>query len=171
MQNEETTPIEDEATEIDTPEIETASEDNEPSALETAQLQLLHLAADFENFKRAAARRESETRERAVKRIFEDLLPVFDNFDRAVQATHTAKDVETLRVGMDYIGQQLQESLRAQGIEAIESMGQTFDPLRHEAIEEIADSDEPAGTILEEAARGYQYNGQILRPARVKVAG
>ncbi len=139
--------------------------------LEKTKAQLLQVSADFENFKRAALRRETETRERAVKRTFEDLLPVFDNFDRAVQATTNAKDVETLRIGMTFIAQQLDEALKSQGITIVQSKGQMFDPNQHEAIEEIEGSEEPAGTILEEASRGYLYRDQVLRPARVKVAG
>ena len=151
---------------------ETEAEPSELEAeLEKTKAQLLQVSADFENFKRAALRRETETRERAVKRTFEDLLPVFDNFDRAVQATTNAKDVETLRIGMTFIAQQLDEALKAQGITIVQSKGQMFDPNQHEAIEEIADSDEAAGTILEEASRGYLYRDQVLRPARVKVAG
>ncbi len=152
-----------------------SSEAEAPSELEAelekTKAQLLQVSADFENFKRAALRRETETRERAVKRTLEDLLPVFDNFERAVQATENAKDVETLRIGMNFIAQQLEETLKTQGITIIQSKGQLFDPNQHEAIEEIADSGEPSGTILQEASRGYLYRDQVMRPARVKVAG
>jgi molecular chaperone GrpE len=132
---------------------------------------LLRLAAEFENYKRLAARRESDARERAVRGVFEDLLPVLDNFDRAVQAAQNATSVDSLRVGVTYILQQLEDSLRGHGIEPIPAAGQPFDPLRHDALEEIADTGEQAGTVIEEVQRGYVYKGQVLRPARVKVAG
>jgi molecular chaperone GrpE len=132
---------------------------------------LLRLAAEFENYKRVAARREADVRERAVRGVFEDLLPVLDNFERAVQAAQTATNVDSLRVGVEYILQQLENSLREHGVEPIAAKGQAFDPLRHDALEEVADSGQPSGTVLEEAQKGYAFKGQVLRPARVKVAG
>ena len=131
----------------------------------------LRLAADFENFKRQAQRREAEVRERTVRNIFEDLLPVLDNFERAVQAAQNASDVTSLRVGVEYILKQLHESLRAHGVEPMETRGQKFDPLHHEALEEVPGSGEAPGTVIEEAQRGYSFKGQVLRPARVRVAG
>ncbi|MDF2439062.1 MAG: molecular chaperone GrpE, partial [Abditibacteriota bacterium] len=131
----------------------------------------LRLAADFENFKRLAQRREAEVRERTVRNIFEDLLPVLDNFERAVQAAQNATDVTSLRIGVEYILKQLHESLREHGVEPMETRGQKFDPLHHEALEEIADSGQTPGTVLDEAQRGYSFKGQVLRPARVRVAG
>lgn len=156
---------------------ETVSEDGEnedsigPLEAELAETkaQLLQLAADFENYKRQAARRESETRDRTVRSVVEDLLPVLDNFERAVDAAKNATDVESLRVGVEFILQMFQEALRNNGVQPIEAKGQSFDPLHHEAIEEI-ESDEAPGTIVEEAQRGYVYKGHVLRASRVKVA-
>ena len=138
---------------------------------ERLQAQLMQMAADFENFKRAASRRETEARDRATRRVIEDLLPVFDNFDRAIQASGSARDVETMRVGLEFIGQQMQATLAEIGIQAIDSKGQMFDPAQHDAIEEVPGSGQPAGTVLEELARGYVLNGTVIRAARVKVAG
>jgi molecular chaperone GrpE len=138
---------------------------------ERLEATVVQMSADFENFKRASARREVESRERAVRRVIEDLLPVFDNFDRAIQAAGSARDVETMKIGLDFIGQQMQSTLGEIGVQAVESKGQMFDPARHDAIEEVADSGQPAGTVLEELSRGYVLNGSVLRAARVKVAG
>ena len=148
-----------------------AAEEAPEEKAERLQAQVLQMAADFENFKRTAARRETEARERAERRVIEDLLPVFDNFDRAIQASGSARDVETMRVGLEFIGQQMQSTLSEIGIQAIESKGQIFDPAQHDAIEEVADSGQPAGTVLEELSRGYVLSGTVLRAARVKVAG
>lgn len=141
------------------------------AALAERDAQLLQLAADFENYKRQAARREGEVRERAVRTVLEDLLPVLDNFERAVQAAQNARDVESLRIGIEFILQQLQESLRSQGVETIEAKGQLFDPLLHEALEEVPGEGEAPGTVVDEVQSGYVYKGQVLRPARVRVAG
>jgi len=153
-------------------EVVEASEAESPEEkVEKLQALVVQMAADFENFKRAAARREAEARDRAARRVVEDLLPVFDNFDRAIQASGSARDVETMRIGLEFIGQQMQSTLGEIGVQVIESKGQKFDPALHDAIEEVPDSGQEAGTILDEASRGYTLNGTVLRAARVKVAG
>lgn len=131
----------------------------------------LQLAADFENFKRQAARRETETRERAARSILEDLLPVLDNFERALDAARNARDVESVRVGVEFIAQQLRDALKNHGVEPIQAQGQPFDPLHHEALEEVSGSEQPEGTVVEEAQRGYSFKGHVLRPSLVRVAG
>ena len=140
------------------------------SELEETKNKLLHLAADFENYKRQAVRRESESKERAVKNVLSDLLPVLDNFERAVHASSSSQDVQNLKVGVEFILQQLHEVLRSHGVEPIEAAGQKFDPQFHEAQEEVASEEHESGTILDETQKGYRYRDQVLRPTIVKVA-
>ena len=137
--------------------------------LAEANDKFLRLVAEFENFKRQAARREQETRERAARNVIEDLLPVLDNFERAVEAARTSDDFAGVRMGVEFIAQQFRDTLKGHGVEAIETQGQPFDPLKHDALEEI-ESDQPAGTIVNEAQRGYLYKGQVMRASRVRVA-
>lgn len=139
------------------------------SQLSDAKTQLLHLAADFENYKRASLRREEEVRERATRRVLEDLLPVLDNFERAVSAAKTTTDVSSLKTGVEYILQQFQEAIKNNGVELIEAIGKPFDPAKHDAIEEI-ESDAKPGTVVEDVQCGYSYKGKVIRPSRVKVA-
>jgi molecular chaperone GrpE len=156
----------------------TESEDQQaPDELETTRAELdetkdrlLRLAADFENYKRQAARRESESKERAVKNVLTDLLPVLDNFERAVHASSSSQDVQNLKIGVEFILQQLHEVLRSHGVEPIEAAGQKFDPQFHEAQEEVPSEEHESGTILDETQRGYRYKDQVLRPTIVKVA-
>jgi len=131
----------------------------------------LRLAADFENYKRQASRRAGEDSERATRRILEDLLPVLDNFERALQAPQVGGDNASFRIGVEFIAQQLRDALRGHGVEPIDAQGEKFNPLLHDALEEVADSGQPEGTIINEAQRGYSFKGQVLRPARVRVAG
>lgn len=145
--------------------------DEMPRAATENDERFLRAVAELENFKRQAARREQEARERASRNVIEDLLPVLDNFERALEAARTAKDVEGVRTGIEFIAQQLRDALKGHGVESIESLGQKFDPLKHDALEEVAGSEHPEGTILSEAQRGYTFKGQILRPSRVRVAG
>ena len=129
----------------------------------------MHLAADFENFKRQALRREQETRERAVRSVLEDLLPVLDNFERAVEAAATTSDVQSLKIGVEYILKQFQEAISSSGAQPIDAVGKPFDPAQHDAIEEI-DSDQKPGTVVQDVQRGYLYKDKVLRPSRVRVA-
>jgi molecular chaperone GrpE len=151
-------------------ESETDSAAQLESELAQSKAALLQLAADFENFRRQAQRRETEARERAVRTLVEDLLPVLDNFERAIAAAQNATDVKSLRMGVEFILQQLQGALRSHGVEPIEATGKPFDPQQHEAIDQVSSWDHAAGTVVEETQRGYTHKGHVLRPASVKVA-
>lgn len=144
-------------------ETENSSELNETKA------QLLQVAADFENFRRHSARRETEAREYAVRGVLEDLLPVLDNFERAVGAADKTEDVNSLKIGVEYILQQFQEALKSSGAEPIEAVGKPFDPLQHEALEQVESEQQP-GTVVDDVQRGYIFKGKVIRPSRVRVA-
>lgn len=131
--------------------------------------QLRQVAADFENFKRQAGRREIEARERAVRGVIEDFLPVLDNFERAVLAAKGTTDIQSLRMGVEFILQQFEEALKNHGVEPIAAQGKSFDPKQHEALEEVESQEKP-GTIVDDVQKGYSFKGQILRPSRVRVA-
>lgn len=137
--------------------------------LSDAKTQLLHLAADFENYKRQTLRREQETRERAVRGVIEELLPVLDNFERAVGAAETTSDVQSLKIGVEYILQQFQEAIKNSGALPIDALGKPFDPAQHDAIEEI-ESEAASGTVVDDVQRGYLFKDKVLRPSRVRVA-
>lgn len=161
----------------DVEEVVESEEQEAPDELETTRAELdetkdrlLRLAADFENYKKLAVRRESESKERAVKNVLADLLPVLDNFERAVHASASSQDIQNLKIGVEFILQQLHEVLRSHGVEPIEAAGQKFDPQFHEAQEEVPSDEHESGTILDETQRGYRYKDQVLRPTIVKVA-
>ncbi|HEX9997913.1 MAG TPA: nucleotide exchange factor GrpE [Abditibacterium sp.] len=138
--------------------------------LAQSEEKLAYLAAEFENFKRQSVRRLDEERARAKRRVLEGIFPAIDNFNLALQHAGTAKDVASLKIGLDFIAQQLETALKEAGLEPIEAKGKTFDPTQHDALEEIEVEGVEAGTVVEETQRGYQLDGQVLRPSRVKVA-
>ncbi len=152
-----------------------ATQNGETGADETAQKlaeteeKLAYLAAELENYKRQTNRRMEEDRARTSRRVFDQILPALDNFALAMKYAGNAQDVNQLKTGLEFVAQQMQTSLEGAGLEAIPAAGQMFDPQRHEAIEEV-ESDQPSGTVVEELQRGYLYQGEVLRPARVKVA-
>ena len=138
--------------------------------LAEAQSALAYLAAEFENYKRQTTRRIDEERFRAQRRLLDDLLPALDNFSLAQQYAGQAQDVSTIKIGLDFVAQQMETALQNAGLEPIEAKGQPFDPTLHEAIEEIDAPGVQSGTVVEEAKRGYRFGGQILRTSVVKVA-
>ncbi len=154
------------AGETDVPDAQT---EDLAQQLADSQEKLAYLAAELENYKRQTARRMDEERDRTARRTFEQLLPALDTFGMAMQYADQAKDVATLRTGLDFVDQQMATALQNAGIEAIPAVGETFDPQKHEAIEEV-ESDLASGVVAQEAQRGYMYKGSVLRPARVKVA-
>jgi molecular chaperone GrpE len=144
--------------------------DDTAQKLAQAEEKLAYLNADFENYKRQTSRRIEEERVRSKRRVLETIFPAIDNFNLALKHAGTAKDVASLKIGLDFIGQQLEAALVESGLAPIETQGQPFDPTRHDALEELEVEGVTPGTIVEETQRGYTLDGQVLRPSRVKVA-
>lgn len=127
----------------------------------------LRMAAEFQNFRRRAANEKLELVEYAASEIVRQLLPVLDDFERALKVE--SPDKEYAR-GTELIYQRLFEALKKAGLEPVESMGKKFDPHLHHAVEMVPTEDLEDHTILEEYQRGYNFKGRQLRPAMVKVA-
>ena len=128
----------------------------------------LRLAADFENFKRRS-RQESDARAAAQKEsLIHELLPVIDNLERAL-ASGASSGSPQLHQGVEMTLQQLRLLLRQHGIEPEESVGQPFDPHRHEAVSQRHDAAHPAHSIIEVLQRGYRRGDKVFRPAKVVV--
>lgn len=123
--------------------------------------------AEFENYRRRNERERGELSEYATMDALKALLPVLDDFERALK-TETA-DKNYAR-GMELIYQRLSESLSKLGLEPITSEVPLFNPHIHHAVEMVETKDHPDQTILEEYQRGYYFKGKLLRPALVKVA-
>jgi molecular chaperone GrpE len=125
--------------------------------------------ADFINYKSEQERLMGELRKYANLNVFSDLLPTVDSFDLALKHMPAELEGSDWVKGVMCIKGLFDNFLRDAGVAAITSLGQKFDPYRHEAVgEEISDKEE--GTIVEEIQRGYMLGERVLRPARVKVA-
>lgn len=131
--------------------------------------------ADFENFRRRAARDAAAAQERGVTKLAKELLPAVDNLDRALeaaQATGNGADGEhTLVSGIKLVHADVIAALARVGIEPFDPAGQRFDPQRHEAVAQQPVEGAEPGTIVEVYQRGYLLGDTVLRPARVVVAG
>jgi len=126
------------------------------------------LAADFDNFKKRT-RRDSEQQAAAQKEAFiGDLLPILDNLERALASTQST-DSAALHQGVTMTLQQLGRLLQQHGIEAVEDVGQPFDPYRHEAVAVRHGPLQPDQIVLEVVQRGYRHGETVFRPAKVVV--
>ena len=126
----------------------------------------LRLYADFENLKKRVERERIEHRLRATESLLARLLPVLDNFERALAARGGE---ESLRSGVQMIYRQLFDELRREGLRPVEALGQAFDPTVHEAVATTSDSGLPAHTVVGELQRGYFFGDRLLRPSLVRV--
>jgi molecular chaperone GrpE len=138
-------------------------------ANEKSELQdlLQRRQAEFENFRRRVERERGELFEFATMDAVKTLLPILDDFERALKVEHT--DREYAR-GMELIYQRLYEALKKMGLEPISTEGTLFNPHIHHAVEMVDTKDHPDQTILEEYQRGYNFKGRLIRPAMLKVA-
>lgn len=130
---------------------------------------LQKLQAEFDNYRKRQETERSQVLDLAKKSILLELLPVLDNFDRASAHLPKAIKDDPWAIGMQNVGKQLVDALTNLGVKKFDSVGQKFDYHRHEAIG-YEKSDKPEDTVIEEIAPGYEINGQIIRPAMVKVS-
>lgn len=132
------------------------------------QDRVLRLQAEFDNFRKRTERERLEDSEFAGKLTIAALLPVLDDFERALKAGAGAEN-ELVR-GIELIYARMVELLKKQGLEPIEAVGKPFDPHEHEAIGRVETSEHEDGTVLQEYQKGYRFKGRLLRPAMVQVA-
>lgn len=123
---------------------------------------LKRLQAEFDNYRKRAIREQTELAGRAGARLVERLLPVLDNFDRALE--HTNDD------GMVLVHKELISVLESEGLATIEALGAPFDPNLHEAVESHEDEGVSEPTVVMVYRTGYEFKGRVLRPAMVVVA-
>ena len=137
------------------------------AAEEDLQNRLLRLRADYDNFRKRAERERVDARRYAAEDVLRRLLPILDNFERALAAAPGAE--EAFREGVLLIHRQLLEELRREGLQPIEAVGTPFDPVRHEAVATESSGDVPPGTVTAELQRGWYFLDRVLRPALVRV--
>lgn len=133
--------------------------------------------ADFENYRKRAAREAAEAEQRGKAGLARAVLPSLDNLERAVKAAQAEpakegeKNLEALKRGVELVRAELEAALTRAGVEAYEPDGEPFDPKLHEAISTRPAADgESSGAVVETLERGYRLGDQVLRPARVIVA-
>jgi molecular chaperone GrpE len=168
----------------DAPSEESSSSAVDPNAapetsdpLETARAeaqryrdQLLRTAADFDNFKKRIRREMEDGERRAREDLLKDLLPVFDNLERAAQHAGSASDVKSLSDGLSMVLRMFTDTLARMGIERVRAVGEPFDPALHEAVQQMETTEHAPGTVAAEVQAGYRFGERLVRPAMVVVA-
>ncbi|AGT32844.1 heat shock protein GrpE [Geobacillus genomosp. 3] len=130
----------------------------------------LRLYADFENFRRRT-RQEMEAAEKyRAQSLASDLLPVLDNFERALKIETENEQAKSILQGMEMVYRSLLDALKKEGVEAIEAVGKPFDPHLHQAVMQTDEGGYEPNTVVEEFQKGYKLKDRILRPAMVKVS-
>ena len=136
--------------------------------LEAQQDRYLRTVAEFDNARKRAAREREDYTRFANESLLRDLLPVLDNLDRALAAART-EPTAAVTAGVELIQRELLKVLEKFGLTPFSSVGQPFDPERHEAVARVNRPDLPEMTVANETGRGYLLNGRVLRPAMVTV--
>jgi molecular chaperone GrpE len=130
----------------------------------------LRAAAEYDNTRKRATREREEYTRYANESLLREILPVLDNFERALQAARGEPAAAAVAAGVELTQRELLRVLEKFGVTPFPSVGQPFDPERHEAIARVPAEGRPEGTVVDETARGYLLNGRVLRPAMVTVA-
>ena len=132
--------------------------------------QHLRTLADFQNFRRRKDEERITDRQFANRELILGMLPILDNFGRALTAAEKTESYDALIDGVKLTLKQLNDFLTKNGVKPIESLGREFDPNLHEAVMRVEDSGQPENTVVDELQKGYTMNDRVLRPSMVKVA-
>lgn len=156
-----------------------------PDPLETAQAEATRLrdlwirsVADFDNYRKRSRRDVEDARKGGREELLKELLPVFDNLERAIQSAQRAVDadsggsagIKAVADGLAMILKQFNDTLARVGISKVATTGSAFDPSVHEAIQHVETSEHPPGTVIAEVQPGYQQGERLVRAAMVVVA-
>ncbi|WP_410514418.1 nucleotide exchange factor GrpE [Paenibacillus sp. BR2-3] len=130
----------------------------------------LRVQADFDNFRRRTLKEKEELAQYATSKLVTELLPVMDNFERALATAPATPDFEAFTKGVNMIFRQLEGVLKNEGLTAMETVGQPFNPEYHQAIMQVESEEHEEGIVTEEVQKGYLLKDKVLRPAMVKVS-
>lgn len=162
-----TSPLNDGGDVADEPLDELAEAEKRAAALKN---QLLRTAADFDNYRKRSRREVEDAALAGREGLLKELLPVFDNLERATAHAESSIDVEAFANGIDMVMRQFQDTLKKLNVERVPSVGVPFDPTIHEAIQQLATADFEPGHVAAEIQGGYRCGDRLIRPAMVVVA-
>jgi molecular chaperone GrpE len=177
-----TTTRHDDTSDLETPEMaqgDAAAGDPVPGSADASELQrqrdeyydlLLRKTAEFDNYRKRIERERQTLADATAASVVEELLPLMDDLERALEADPGAEGAEAYRRGVELIHRQLGDLLRKRGVVAIEAVGQLFDPHLHQAVAYEPAEGRTEGEVIDEFRRGYRLGDRLLRPSMVRVA-
>ncbi|OWA36650.1 nucleotide exchange factor GrpE [Saccharibacillus sp. O16] len=127
--------------------------------------------ADFDNFRKRTVREKEELGKYASSKLIAELIPVIDNFSRALDTRPQGEASESFVKGVEMIYRQFDSVLQAEGLTTMETVGQPFNPEFHQAVMQVESDEHEEGIVVEELQKGYMLKDKVLRPAMVKVSG
>ncbi|MED4585675.1 nucleotide exchange factor GrpE [Brevibacillus choshinensis] len=136
---------------------------------EEHQNRMLRAMADMDNLRRRARKEQEDLAKYASQKVVEELLPILDNFERALAADKEAMTLESLLTGVDMVYRQMVQVFDKEGLAVIQAKGQPFDPHVHQAVMQTQDPEFDSGVVVEELQKGYMFKDRVVRPAMVKV--
>ena len=128
----------------------------------------VRLQADTDNFRKRLSREKDEFSQYANERLFKELIPIFDNLERALE--DPSNDTKSLKEGLEMILKQFSAFLEKEKVEPIKAIGEKFDPMVHEALTSEESNDHEENTIISEFVKGYTINNRVLRPSQVVIS-
>lgn len=138
--------------------------------IEALKASELRIRADFDNFRRRTNEENAQRIKFASQSVIEKLIPLIDNFERALQVNATSEDAKQIQSGVEMIYRQLLDVLNSEQVEVIEAVGQPFDPNFHQAVMQEPSDEFESGIVMMELQKGYTMHGRVIRPSMVKVA-
>ena len=155
-----------------TEDVESLKAQLEAKDKELAELtdKYLRALADFENARKRIRQQSEESAKIQKESVLRDVLPIVDNLERALEASRSTTDTKVIIDGVEMVVRSLLDFLRVHGVTPVNTIGQSFDPNRHEAVDHVETENHAPNTIVAEHHRGYQIGDRTLRPARVSVA-
>jgi molecular chaperone GrpE len=138
--------------------------------LADAKNQLARSVADLENARRRARKEKEDAIKYASVPLIESLLPVLDNFERALDAAEDKEEARGLLDGVEMVYRQLLQALSDSGLSLVEAVGMPFDPHVHNAVLQVDSEEYDTGIVVEELQSGYRFRDRVIRPTMVKVS-
>jgi molecular chaperone GrpE len=170
------TPEEESAETEEVPVAEIVEDEEEgPSELEQAQLEakeareeMLRMRAETDNLRKRLQKEKQDSVQFANQRLIKQLIPIFENLDRALKAPDT--NVKSLKEGVQLTADQALALFKKENVEPIKAVGEPFDPSIHEVLSQMESNEHDENTVIEEFSKGYRMNGRVLIPSRVVIA-
>lgn len=138
--------------------------------IEELNQRILRISADFDNFRRRTRTEKNELANFANANLVTELLPVIDNFQRALDVKELSPEIKGFLTGFEMIFKQLNDVLKQSGLEVIDCVGKAFDPQKHDGVMQVEDDSVEDNTVLEDLRTGYMFKDKVIRPSMVKVA-